>query len=73
MKHGMDPETPVAMIEQGTTLDQKVHCSTLEKLPGNLEKLVIKPPTLMIIGSVVSLHESLNWYQVNTDSSSGRN
>ncbi len=73
MKHGMDPETPVAMIEQGTTLDQKVHCSTLEKLPGNLEKLVIKPPTLMIIGSVVSLHESLNWYQVNTNSSSGRN
>ncbi len=67
IEHGLAPDTPAAMIEQGTTLDQKIHCSTLAKLPGLVDQLSVKPPTLMIIGSVVSLHESLNWYQTNAE------
>ena len=61
--HGMDPDIPVAMIEQGTTPEQKVHCATLSELPEMVKGLNITPPTLVIVGTVVSLHQSLNWFQ----------
>lgn len=60
---GMSPETPAALIEQGTTPAQRVHCATIAGLPGELERLEIKPPTLLIIGSVVTLHQHLNWFR----------
>jgi len=61
--HGMSDHTNVALIQQGTTPDQKVYISTLKKLPDEIDKLEIKPPTLIIVGSVVSLHEKLSWFQ----------
>jgi len=61
--HGLSSDTPAAMIEQGTTLEQKVHCSTIRELPAIVETRQVKAPTLMIIGTVVSLHNKLNWFQ----------
>ena len=63
MEYGLDQSTPAALIEQGTTLNQRVHVSTIKDLPGLVRRSSIKPPTLMIIGSVVSLHETLNWFR----------
>jgi len=63
IRNGLPPETPAALIEQGTTLDQKVYVSTVKELPELANKTSIKPPTLMIIGSVVKLHASLNWFK----------
>jgi len=63
--HGLSADTPAALIEQGTTLNQKVHISTVQCLPEVVDKQSIKPPTLLIVGSVVSLHQSLNWFQVD--------
>jgi uroporphyrin-III C-methyltransferase/precorrin-2 dehydrogenase/sirohydrochlorin ferrochelatase len=61
--HGMPASTPVALIQQGTTLNQRVFVSTLEKLPGLLLKENIKAPTIIIVGEVVQLHEKLSWFQ----------
>jgi len=63
VKHGLNPNTPAAMVEQGTMLDQKVHCSTISELPEVVAKASVQAPTLLIIGSVVSLHDSLNWFR----------
>ncbi len=63
IKHGMDKDMPVALIERGTTKDQKVKTTTLEKLPITLEKHTIKPPTLLIVGRVVSLRDKLKWFE----------
>ncbi len=62
IKHGMDPDTPAAMIEQGTTMDQRIHCSTIENLPALIKGAGAKAPTLLIVGTVVSLHDSLRWF-----------
>lgn len=62
IKHGAATNTPAALIEKGTTLQQKVHISTLEALPGLLESIEIHAPTLTIVGSVVNLHSSLRWF-----------
>lgn len=61
--HGMDPNMPAAMIEQGTTLDQRVHRGTIADLPRIVESAGAKAPTLLIIGTVVSLHDSLKWFE----------
>ena len=59
--HGRNPNTPIALIENGTTEKQKVYTSTLLELPNLIRRTQIKPPTLAIIGSVVNLREELNW------------
>jgi len=63
IEHGMDPKTPAALVQKGTTPDQKEYIGTLETLPQIVKESDIKPPTLTIIGSVVTLHAKLDWFQ----------
>jgi uroporphyrin-III C-methyltransferase/precorrin-2 dehydrogenase/sirohydrochlorin ferrochelatase len=58
---GMDPQTPAAIIERGTTSAQRSVVSTLEKLPEDAERGGIKPPALFVIGPTVRHTETLNW------------
>ena len=60
--HGMSENTPAALIQQGTTHNQRVYISTLGSLPGVVDVEDIKPPTLIIVGDVVKLHEKLEWF-----------
>lgn len=61
-KHGLPGSTPAAIVQQGTTLNQKTVTGTLDSLPALAAQAELKPPTLIIVGSVVSLHEKLNWF-----------
>ena len=61
-KHGMPGDTPAAIVQQGTTLNQKTVTGTLDTLPALAAQAELKPPTLIIVGSVVSLHAKLNWF-----------
>jgi len=61
--HGASPELPIALIQQGTTQSQRVITSTLQTMPELIKNQDIQPPTLIIIGSVVSLHDKLKWFQ----------
>jgi len=61
--HGMPESTPVALVQQGTTPAQRVLVSTLAAMPGRLRAAQFHAPTLAIVGSVVSLHERLSWFQ----------
>lgn len=60
--HGKSELTPAALVERGTTPNQKVHISTLAELPSLVEREQVKAPTLLIIGNVVTLHEKLRWF-----------
>lgn len=62
MKHGLPDSTPIALIERGTTKNQRVFTGTLACLPDALAKKEIHAPTLIVVGSVVSLHEKLAWF-----------
>ena len=60
--HGSPKDLPAALVQQGTTTNQRVITGTLETLPATIAGLNIKPPTLIIIGTVVTLHDKLNWF-----------
>ena len=63
IEHGCDKTHPIALIQQGTTSAQHVIVGTLESLPQLLKTQTIKPPTLIIIGQVVTLHSTLGWFK----------
>ena len=63
IEHGKDANTPAALIERGTLPDQQVHIGNLSNLPQLVKDNNVTPPTLLIIGDVVSLHSTLNWYK----------
>jgi uroporphyrin-III C-methyltransferase/precorrin-2 dehydrogenase/sirohydrochlorin ferrochelatase len=61
--HGMSPEMPAALVEQGTTRNQRVHIGTVATLPQLVKESGVRAPTLTIIGEVVKLHDKLHWYE----------
>ena len=63
MGHGMAPDTPAALVEHGTTADQRVFTATLATLPESVAEAEVHAPTLIIIGSVVTLREKLGWFE----------
>lgn len=71
IKHGVSADMPAALIQQGTTHQQKVITGTLSSLPEIVKQEKPKPPTLIIVGEVVELHEKLSWFKSPEDSELG--
>jgi uroporphyrin-III C-methyltransferase/precorrin-2 dehydrogenase/sirohydrochlorin ferrochelatase len=59
--HGVVKTMPIALIERGTTSQQQVHIATLESMEKYMQTTEIQAPTLLIIGTVVSLRDQLDW------------
>ncbi|TPQ26450.1 siroheme synthase CysG [Methylomonas koyamae] len=62
IEHGCPADQPIALIQQGTTRHQRVITGTLSDMPKKVENADIKPPTLIIVGTVVRLREQLEWF-----------
>ena len=71
IKHGLKVDTPAILVMQGTTANQRNIIGTIENLPELVKQHDVKPPTLVIIGDVVQLHEKLNWFNPEEDVTAG--
>jgi len=60
--NGADPNTPVALVENGTRPNQKVATGTVSTIAGIAKSEEIAGPALTIIGSVVTLRDKLAWF-----------
>ena len=61
--YGMAADKPAALVQQGTTDNQKVWVSTINELPAIAEREKPVAPTLVIIGEVTRLHNTLAWFK----------
>ncbi|WP_312125723.1 siroheme synthase CysG [Pseudomonas sp.] len=61
--HGRSADTPAALVQQGTTVNQRVFTGTLANLPERVASEQVQAPTLVIIGEVVQLREKLAWFE----------
>jgi uroporphyrin-III C-methyltransferase len=58
---GMDKKTPVAVIQDGTTPKQKMIIGTVTNIAQKVTRAKIEPPSIIIIGKVVSLSKTIGW------------
>lgn len=66
--HGMKCEMPVALVSKGTTPEQRVIVGNLSSIVDRVDRSAIQPPTLVIVGDVVSLRSRLDWLGAVTES-----
>ena len=60
---GRDPDTPVAVVERGTTTDQRTHITTLGRGRPPAQRRRVLFPSLAVVGPTVALRETLSWFE----------
>jgi uroporphyrin-III C-methyltransferase/precorrin-2 dehydrogenase/sirohydrochlorin ferrochelatase len=63
ISHGRAADTPAALVQQGTTPQQRVFTGTLADLPQLVSRHEVHAPTLVIVGEVVRLRDKLAWFE----------
>ncbi|WP_186409109.1 uroporphyrinogen-III C-methyltransferase [Candidatus Accumulibacter aalborgensis] len=61
--HGLPPDHPAAVVQNGTTKRQRVLTADLATLPAKVEAAGIRSPALIIVGTVVRLQQKLSWFR----------
>jgi uroporphyrin-III C-methyltransferase/precorrin-2 dehydrogenase/sirohydrochlorin ferrochelatase len=69
LAHGLDAETPAALIENGTYPHQRTITATVATLPGLVPVQRLLGPSLIVIGRVVGLRARLAWLAERADDS----
>lgn len=60
--HGRAANTPIALVENGTTDKQRVFTGNLETINQQVQEFAVQSPSLIIVGEVVALRDKLNWF-----------
>jgi uroporphyrinogen III methyltransferase/synthase len=60
---GRPAETPVAVIQSGTTPDQRTVTGTLADIVQRVREAKLQPPAVTVVGEVVRLRETLAWFE----------
>ncbi|ELF6204900.1 uroporphyrinogen-III C-methyltransferase [Pseudomonas putida] len=68
IRHGRAASTPAALVQQGTTRNQRVFTGTLADLPELVARHEVHAPTLVIVGEVVQLRDKLAWFEGSQNS-----
>jgi uroporphyrinogen III methyltransferase/synthase len=63
IEHGMPADTPAATIQWGTTPKQRTVVATIANLPARVTEEKIEAPAMTIIGKVVQLRQTMNWFE----------
>lgn len=62
VEHGLDPATPVAIIENGSRPEQRVTLACLADLDDVARHEAVRAPALVIVGEVAALARELHWF-----------
>ena len=68
---GLHPDTPAAVIQQGTVPQQRVITDTLVNIAEHAKTARIKSPAVVVIGAVVALSDPLAWFEETSHDKSG--
>jgi uroporphyrinogen III methyltransferase / synthase len=62
-KHGKALDTPAALIRWGTTPQQEILTGTLADIAAKALACGFEPPAILVVGKVVDLRETLQWFE----------
>ncbi|MCU7905398.1 MAG: uroporphyrinogen-III C-methyltransferase [Candidatus Thiodiazotropha sp. (ex Epidulcina cf. delphinae)] len=60
---GRSPETPAAVIQEGTTPRQRMVRARLSSLDQRVEAAALRSPVMIIVGETVALADRLAWFE----------
>ena len=60
---GFDPSTPSAVVQRGTTARQRTVTAPLGEIAERARQARVRPPSILVVGGVASLADSLAWYE----------
>jgi uroporphyrinogen III methyltransferase/synthase len=63
LKHGADPQTPVALVRWATRGNQETLVGVLSDISVKVKEKGFKAPAVAVVGSVVNLREKINWFE----------
>ncbi|ARF17258.1 uroporphyrinogen-III C-methyltransferase [Sporosarcina ureae] len=63
IENGKDEKTPVAVIEWGTTEEQRTITGTLTTISQEIKKHHISNPSMILVGDVVGVREEIHWFE----------
>ena len=63
IEHGRPKDTPVALIQWGTTAEQRTLVGTLDDIVSRARTASFTPPVLIVVGEVVALRPQLDWFE----------
>lgn len=72
IEHGIAAKTPVAIVENGTTDQQRVLRGTLATIANDAVEAHIRAPAVIIVGATAGMGEELGWFAANPNSSGPR-
>ncbi|MBI2328350.1 MAG: uroporphyrinogen-III C-methyltransferase [Chloroflexi bacterium] len=61
--HGRPADTPVAVIQDGTKVEQKTVVGSLTDIVARVKKHRLSSPVVIVVGEVVKLREKLGWFE----------
>ena len=60
---GRQGHEPAAIIERGTFADQRTVTAPLSEIADAAGRAGVRPPAVLVVGAVASLHDELSWFQ----------
>jgi uroporphyrinogen III methyltransferase/synthase len=63
LMHGMDPNTPVALVRWGTTPRQVTVTGTLTNIEERVKAAGLTAPAIIVVGHVVDLRKKMKWFE----------
>jgi uroporphyrinogen III methyltransferase/synthase len=60
--NGKNPDTPAAVVQEGTTARQKVAVATLSTIVEEADRVGIQTPAITVVGDVVTLRQEIQWF-----------
>ena len=63
ISHGMHNNTPVALVQWGTTSRQFTVTGTLDNIVERVKSAGLKSPAIIIVGQVIKLRETMQWFE----------
>ena len=60
---GRPAHEPTAIIERGTFADQRTVTAPLDEIAAASVRAQIRPPAVLVVGAVASLHDELAWFR----------
>ena len=63
LRAGMDPDIPAAVLEKGTTKEQRRIAATVGTLETACKEACVQTPAILIVGRVCELADTFSWFE----------